>query len=632
MSYEEKKINSVFFLVFLADSFMFAQSAADLFKQANELREKGQGAEAVELYLKVKALDKSYETDCDYWIERISKVAYTDRQTLKLSITNIDIPYQGGVYEVRVSGAKSWSASCDEDWIRLNKTGDILNIECVEKNHYTMPRYADIEVVSGNAHEIINVTNGGAPEYLFVSSNIIYFSAEGGLENITIESNGVWDVGARPSWCEVQKNAEGITVELKPNSTPYERDGEIMIISPSGLTSTISVSQYEKEQILELSKRRLHFLSSGGTDTIKVRSTADTWRIADYPYWCNVKMETDSTIVAVCAANDLVEQYREGGIKIFTGSTYVNVDVYQDQMPAPVYIPVDKIVAGRNISFGISAGYVLPVVSAKASSRFVASAVNYSLGDNREQADYKTVGGYTAGAYADIRLFRNLYLTAGVGYTNYSYENLFDENYTRRINWIGDILEGQTDNQYRETYGFNMIDVPVSFSYRFPIDDLSFISINAGPTLSCFYDSKMQISGNTFSPYMGYVDLVGGVEPWSYSLDGSLDLLNAEGEYTELHTMSSGSSVPIRYPSMISAAPYKKVNWGATLSMTYEFRGIAIEIEYYHMLNNMANAKFWESERFEIFTFGSDVLMSGYRQCNNRLMINLNYTFRYKKL
>lgn len=625
------RIIVIVFLTITSESFILAQSAADLFKKANELREKGQDTEAVELYLKVKVLDINYEKDCDYWIERIRKNRVTDRHFLKLSLTKVEFPYQGGEYEVRVIGAGSWSASCDEEWIRLSKSDDVLIIECVGKNSSTRPRYAAIEVVSGNAHEIINVTNGGAPEYLLASSNVIYFPADGGSENIMIESNGVWEVGARPSWCEVRKNTEGITIELMPNSTPYERKGEITIVSPAGITSTISVSQYEKEQVLELSKRRLHFPSSGGTDTIKVRSTAETWKIADYPYWCNVKMETDSTIVAVCAANDLVEQYREGGIKIFTGSTYVNIDIYQDLMPAPVYVPVAKIVSGRNVSFGISAGYVLPVISTKASSGFVASAVNYSLGNNKEQVDYKSVGGFSVGGYADIRLFRNLYLTAGVRYTNYSYENFFDENYIRRINWIGNILEGQTDNQYRETYGFNMIDVPVCFSYRFPINDMSFISINAGPTLSCSYDSRMNVTGNTFSPYMGYVGLVGGVESWSYSLDGCLDLLDAKGEYTELHTMSNGSSVPIKYPSMINATPYKKINWGAKLSMAYEFRGIAIEIEYYQMVNNMANPKFWESERFEIFTFGSDVLMSGYRQRNNRIMVNLCYTFRYKK-
>ena len=49
----------------------------------------------------------------------------------------------------------------------------------------------------------------------------------------------------------------------------------------------------------------------------------------------------------------------------------------------------NRELGGRKISFGINVGYVMPFASASSGGGFTGSAINYSLGNERENADYK---------------------------------------------------------------------------------------------------------------------------------------------------------------------------------------------------------------------------------------------------
>lgn len=629
---KRQKLVLSFVFLFMSTLLTMGQSSAELFRQANELREKGKNIEAISLYKRVKLMDSEYASDCDYWIKRIEALPDVKKKsTFAVSASSLNIPYQGGIYEIWISNAVDWSASCNAEWLNIKCKDDLLIVECANINPSTKIRSAIIEVKCGADTKNVSICNEGAPEFLFASSNIVNFTSKGGVESILIESNGNWIVSSKPSWCVTEVEGNKLKITIDDNTDSEGRKGIVRVSSTSNLSTDINVRQLPRQQFLELSKDNLRFSMSGGIDTIKVYSNDKQWHIADFPYWCNARQISDSSIVIVCAANDPIDQKREGGVKILFDDKHGLINIYQDPAPKPQYIPIAKVVKGRDVSFGIVAAYAVPVVAAKSSSDFTASAINYSLGDQREQVDYKSSGGYTVGAYADIRLYKNLFLVAGVNFTDYSYTNLFDEKYTQKIVWGRDIMEGVTDNRFEEKYHFNWIEIPVKVSYRFPLNTLSFLSVNAGPILSCGIKANMTLNGNSVSPYMNYVDKVGGIEGWIYSCDGYMNLYSSDAYYTKTYTGEDLSSVPIESDPMISSAPYNRITLGGSIGFAYEYRGIALELEYCHMFNNMANAKYWDSERFEIFTFGSDVLMSGYKQRNHRLQLKLSYTLRYKK-
>lgn len=626
-----KRVFVILILLFI-NICVHAQSSSELFRKANELRELGKWEEAIEMYTRTKELDSNYVKDCDYWIEHILIIIDSSKDELRLSSNVLDIPYQGGTHEVIIYTDDVWSATCEASWLSIKKVkDDILQINCDELNPYVLPRTAFVKVLSGSRVENITVTQAGAPEYLFASSNTINFLYTGGQEYVAIESNSDWIVSSRPSWCIVEKNANGVNILIDPNTDIDERKGDIIISTLSGISNTIRVSQSASEFHAEFSKNTLHFSDAGGVDTIKVYSDNRKWRIMDYPYWCSAKMVSDSLIVVYCVPNEPIGQPREGGVKIALGNTSQVISIYQELKPKPEYTPIAKLVQGRDFSFGLSTSYVIPIVSAKSSSEFTLSAVNYSLGDQREQVAYQSKGGFSIGAYMDARIYKNLYITPTVYYTRYSYQNKFDEFFFRRCNWNGTLIEGNTANIYHEDYQLNYVDVSLPLSYRLPLGTKSFFGINAGLVVSKAFNSRMKLNGNTTSSFMDYVGIVGdtGDNGWHYSLEGDLDLLAANGLYTVIYTGDDQSSIPIIHPADILSAPLKSISFGSILGVSYEYRGFAISIDYYAMLNNIANSKFWDSERFEIFTFGSDVLMSGYKQRNHRLQITLSYTLRY---
>lgn len=43
----------------------------------------------------------------------------------------------------------------------------------------------------------------------------------------------------------------------------------------------------------------------------------------------------------------------------------------------------------------------------------------------------------------------------------------------------------------------------------------------------------------------------------------------------------------------------------------------------------MANKRYWEGERWTLFDYTGENLMTGYKQRNNYLRLHIGYTFRY---
>ena len=60
------------------------------------------------------------------------------------------------------------------------------------------------------------------------------------------------------------------------------------------------------------------------------------------------------------------------------------------------------ILGGRNISFGLSAGYVMPFVNSTSSGTYTGSVINYSLGNSNEDVNYSSQTGFTIGAVVDL--------------------------------------------------------------------------------------------------------------------------------------------------------------------------------------------------------------------------------------
>ena len=157
---------------------------------------------------------------------------------------------------------------------------------------------------------------------------------------------------------------------------------------------------------------------------------------------------------------DTVFRLREGDSQIHT----IKLTSYDDSLW------YNRILGGRDISFGVNVGYVIPFVSASSGGSFTGSVMNYSLGDSRENASYTSQSSFTAGAFADIRLYKNFYLIAGMDYTLYRYKNTFDQPFDGRIVSATSYeanYASNYQNSYVEKYTHQRLGWSLLASYRF---------------------------------------------------------------------------------------------------------------------------------------------------------------------
>ena len=302
----------------------------------------------------------------------------------------------------------------------------------------------------------------------------------------------------------------------------------------------------------------------------------------------------------------------------------------------------NRILGGRNLSFGITAGYVQPFVSTSAGGSFTGSAINYSLGDYRENVNYSSQSGFAVGVFADIRLYKNLYIIAGLSYMLYKYKNSFNTMFNDRIvSASSSEVNYATEycNNYEEKYTHHMLDLNLLASYRFVLTRKSSLHVNIGPFFRQNMYAKMKFSGsseysgNTYSKNIYdntiYYDTPTGTFSGSYHASGDFDMFKKLQTLTK--TMESSGSLGYSWDedNVFDKSPFRRFNYGLKFGLTYELHGFQLSANYTLQLSNMANDEFWESTRIPLYYQTGENAMSGYKHRLHSLEIKVGYVFRY---
>lgn len=299
----------------------------------------------------------------------------------------------------------------------------------------------------------------------------------------------------------------------------------------------------------------------------------------------------------------------------------------------------NRQLGGRNVSFGITAGYLFPTVSVSSGGGFVGSPVNYSFGDSRENASYKSASGFTAGLLADIRLYKNLYLMTGVNYTYYKYKNQMAgtiDDYVDRAT-ASSVYIGKNIFSFEEDYTMHTIEVPLMASYRFVLTKTGSLHINAGPYVSYGLSSKMKFSGSTDTEGDIYIrkgqdltDISVGTFNSNIIYNSDFDLYKKSMAVNTIAQSGAAVGIENTYEYDFNKSPLNRINYGLKFGLTYEIKGLQLGVNYNLMLSNMANKDFWESTRIRVMNgmTGANT-MSGYKQRINSIEVKLGYILRY---
>lgn len=624
---------------------MSAQSCKVLYQEGNTLVDQGKLEKAKSKFQQVIHCGNNlYVPDSEKriaWIDRVLRKP-SAAKPFSLSDNKVVIPYQGGQDVITVDGNGSWTAFVNDKsvgWCKIKKEKGKIYIVS-EANENNTDRSCEVVVRMGGKTRTVVVKNEKAPEMLVPSVENLTFPYKGETNTVEIRSNTNWKVTDVPGWVVSTKENGKIKLTALANDNNVERSAEIKVESS---TKTVIINLYQGAGLdhLAFSKNDLHFGPDGGDEYVQILTDAQDWRFGDFPHWCQVTKVADNLLKIHCTPNEPINLNREASVNVTTGKQTLGINVCQEAKPLVAVIPNFGI-GGRAISFGISAGYLFPNIINSSGGDFTGSVVNYALGDNRENASYKSSGGFNIGLFADIRIYKNFYLKPGVEFTHYKYKNYFSGDV--EIFTLGDTknyyFKGNAQNQYQESYTFNEIEIPVIASYRIPVTKISHLQINIGPTIRYGLSAKMKISGNTDANKMGSYKIVnnqrtdivyspGLTTSLNYSGSGELNLYKSRMKYSETYSDEFLTNGVIPKDCDLEDSPLKKLNFGARLGVSYEYAGISFGMEYNIMLSNAANEKYWNSERWRIFDKGADVLMSGYKQRNNYFSVKIGYTFRY---
>lgn len=301
----------------------------------------------------------------------------------------------------------------------------------------------------------------------------------------------------------------------------------------------------------------------------------------------------------------------------------------------------NRQLGGRRLSFGITAGYAMPMISASSGGGFTGSAINYGKGNSEENADYKSGAGFTVGLLADLRLYKNLYLQTEAGFSQYKFSNEYKgtlANITQSNGLSGIIGIGDSKASFKEDYTISNLHLAILASYRFVLTKYGSLHLNLGPFVTYGLSAKLNLSGSleesgTYYKKVGnnidYNNALGEFNTSSH-LNSNINLYKKDLGYHKVTEGSSSLGQEEEYEYNFNASPLKHLNYGVKAGVAYELRSFQLGAYYSFMLSNMADKDYWESTRLPIYpSYLGENMMSGSKLRMHSLEIKLGYVLRY---
>jgi len=176
---------------------------------------------------------------------------------LLVSPATIEVPADGGDYEIEVSHNVDYTVEVGEDakaWIGVKGTKSLTSEKVgisVSPNEGIASREGTLKFKGGTVEATVKVSQKGVPVALSVSADTLYFGHAGGTQSLTFDSNAPWTLSVDADWIEVSPvDGEGdgsVTVKVKDNPDVGERRGVIVAVtSDASVKVGIAVVQYGK--------------------------------------------------------------------------------------------------------------------------------------------------------------------------------------------------------------------------------------------------------------------------------------------------------------------------------------------------------------------------------------------------
>ena len=630
-----------------------AQECKDNFYKGEDCRKKGKYEKAIDYYTQSRDCgDVKYKNKSAAMIREVTNLIHQKevvRNTPNTKKTEyiivpslVYLPHGTEEQIIKVESSGNWGVKGRSNIIKVSKKNSkTLTVSSISENTSTKPRRSSVTVECGEVTRTITVEQDGVPEVLEYKSKYMNVPYKGGRFVVELNTNTKWNVDYA-DWYKAtpdENDSTRMVILIDSNTKNEDRNGTIIVRSENGTTyDEMEIHQYANEsRIFSPVDSIVNFAAKGDTIYVPIISDNPTWTESDRPSWCMAKKTNADTLMVIVSKNDNYIS-REGFVNIKSGDRVSGIWIRQEASEMPDAF-AKKVLGGRDISIGLTAGYVMPFVNSTSSGTYTGSVINYSLGNSNEDVNYSSETGFTVGAIVDLRVHKNWYIKTGVDYTHLQYTNSFNADVERSVNQgFNVVYQGVFQNTFKEKYKFDFISIPVLASYRFVFDKSNNLQVDLGPVVNFALSGKMSFEGNSNSDnvyphsviYGESGPILGNRSSEYMRYTGEMNLFDTKVTNTTTSSVG-GMSRDFLYDYTATAAPYNRVSLGLRLGVTYEYEGIQLGLSYTQMLTNMANSSFWNSGRLPIFGQPSDVLMAGYKHRINSFELKVGYIFRYKK-
>lgn len=540
---------------------------------------------------------------------------------------------------MRIESSTDWKAECDPAIVRVRKVDKkTLSISFVEENVSTTPRRAEVEIECGKLVRTITIEQDGAPEVLEYKSQYMNVPYEGGRFIVGMNTNTRW-TATNADWYKAMPldgDSTRMVIVVDKNVRNEDRNGSIFVRSLSGEAyAEMELHQFANEsRIFTPVDSIIRVKAEGDTLYVPIISDNPSWTESDRPSWTFAQKVNADTLKIIVAPNEGFS-VRPGFVNIKSGDRVTGICIEQAALTSS-WQTQSKVLEGRNVSFGFMAGYAQPVLSCLSSGTYTGSMLNYGLGTKEENLNLSKVMGYTIGVFADLRIHRNWYVKSGVEYSFMRYSHNFTGDVQRYFNQVvNTVYEGVFHNTFEERYSYHIVNIPLLASYRLVFDRRQCLHIDLGPVLQFGLSARMAFDGNSSSddvyPHTLVFNQMGPVSGGRVSeytrFSGDMSLYSTKVGATTTSS-TGGMSKDYLNGYTVIASPMHRINAGLRVGVHHEFAGLQIGVCYTQMLTNMANNRFWQSERLPVFGQPAETLMAGYRQHMGILEVKLGYVFR----
>lgn len=232
--------------------------------------------------------------------------------------------------DVRTDGT-SWYVISKPSWVEASDNGN-NSLKLVIAENDGERRDGTLTIKSNNGHTSSLAINQGTSKASYISAGQSSISAgTSGLDKyISVDTDGKdWSVYSKPSWLSVTPNYEGMTIYVEiPYNSGKMKEGEIVLASNNGYSTTITVKQDGDPTNFKAAKSSVKFDSSSDYEYVNIHNNSNqSLRVDESQSWITATATSKERIKISVSSNNTPA--RSGYVTVRCGNESCRIDVRQ---------------------------------------------------------------------------------------------------------------------------------------------------------------------------------------------------------------------------------------------------------------------------------------------------------------